>query len=400
MTTPVRDPLDGARVLLAVTGSIAAYKAPELVRLLRAAGAEVQVVLSEGGGHFTTPMALQAVAGHPVRTALLDPAEEAGMDHIALARWADLLLVAPASADSLARLAQGRADDLLGAVYLATNAPTLAAPAMNHAMWAHPATRRNAATLRDDGVALAGPGEGDQACGERGAGRMLEPSALVTYARRALSPRPLSGRRVLVTAGPTHEPLDPVRFLGNHSSGRMGYALAEAATELGAAVTLVSGPTALADPEGVATLRVTTAAEMAAAVRERLAKTDLLMAAAAVSDHRPAEPAAQKRKGKDGFALELVANPDILAETATTEGGPATLGFAAETEDVLEHARAKRADKGVDWLAVNDVTEAGAGFGGDTNRITLLGPAGEQALPAGSKLAVARELLTRVAAAL
>jgi phosphopantothenoylcysteine decarboxylase/phosphopantothenate--cysteine ligase len=360
----------------------------------------VQVILSEGGAHFTTPMALQAVAGHPVRTTLLDPAEEAGMDHIALARWADLLLVAPASADSLARLAQGRADDLLGAVYLATAAPVRLAPAMNHRMWAHPATQRNAATLREDGAGLLGPAVGDQACGESGPGRMLEPEALVVHARRALSPRPLSGRRILVTAGPTHEPLDPVRYLGNRSSGKMGYALAQAAWELGAQVTLVSGPTALADPEGLETLRVTTAAEMAAAVRERLAGTDLLVAAAAVSDHRPAKTGEDKHKGKDPFQLALVANPDILAEAAATEPAPLTLGFAAETEQVLEHARAKRAEKGVDYLAANDVTEAGAGFGTDTNRVTLLGPDGEVALPSGTKLAVARELLTRIAAEL
>jgi phosphopantothenoylcysteine decarboxylase/phosphopantothenate--cysteine ligase len=397
---PSLDPLQGARLLLAVTGSIAAYKAPELVRRLRAAGAEVRVILTQGGAHFVTPMALQAVSGQPVRQALLDPAEESAMDHIALARWADALVVAPASADTMARMASGRADDLLGAIYLATAAPTIAAPAMNHRMWAHPATRRNADTLIGDGVTLLGPAAGDQACGEEGPGRMLEPGEIVDHLRLHLGPKPLAGRAVLVTAGPTHEPMDPVRFVGNRSSGKMGYALAAAAAEAGAAVTLVSGPTALPDPVGVTTLRVETAEEMAAAVRARLDTTDLFIGCAAVSDHRPAEAATQKRKGKDPFSLELVANPDILAEVAARPDGPLTLGFAAETEQVLENARAKRAAKGVDWLAVNDVGEAGAGFGTDTNRVTLLGPDGEAELPLASKAEVARALIERVAAAM
>ncbi|KPV40991.1 phosphopantothenoylcysteine decarboxylase [Thiohalorhabdus denitrificans] len=394
---PGTDPLAGARVLLAVTGSIAAYKAPELVRRLREAGAEVRVVLSEGGAHFVTPMALQAVSGAPVRTALLDPAEESAMDHIALARWADALLVAPASADTLARLVQGRADDLLGAVHLATTAPVLAAPAMNHRMWAHPATRRNAEQLEADGVTLLGPAAGDQACGEEGPGRMLEPAELVAHLRIRLAVKPLAGKRVVITAGPTREPLDPVRFVSNRSSGKMGYALAATAAELGAAVTLVSGPTALPDPVAVDTVRVETAEEMLDAVQERAADADLFVGCAAVSDHKPAERLDRKRKGKGGFALELTPNPDILAAVAALDNGPVTLGFAAETHDALAHGREKRAAKGADWLAVNDVTEADAGFEADTNRVTLLGPDGEETLPFGTKHEVARALLARIA---
>ena len=397
---PALDPLDGARILLGVTGSVAAYKAPELVRRLTEAGAAVRVVLTRGGSHFVTPLALQSVSGHPVREALLDPAGESAMDHIALARWADRLLIAPATADCLARMVQGRADDLLGAVYLATEAPVLAAPAMNHRMWAHPATRRNAEQLAADGMTLLGPAAGDQACGEEGPGRMAEPGEIVEGLRRHLAPKPLAGRRVLVTAGPTREPLDPVRFLSNRSSGKMGYALAEAAAELGAEVTLVSGPTALADPIGMETLRVETAEEMAAAVRARAPGSDLFIGCAAVSDHRPAEAQGEKRKGKDPFRLELVPNPDILAEVAALPEGPATLAFAAETGDAVARARDKRTAKGADWVAVNDVTEAGAGFGADTNRVVLLGPEGEEALPLAGKRAVARALLSRLAAAL
>jgi len=400
MTTtahPGTDPLADARIVLGVTGSIAAYKAPELVRRLREAGAEVRVVLTDGGRHFAAPMALQAVSGQPVRTALLDPAEESAMDHIALARWADALLVAPASADTLARLAQGRADDLLGAVHLATAAPVLAAPAMNHRMWAHPAVRRNAAQLAADGVDLLGPAAGDQACGEEGPGRMLEPEALVEHLRLRLAAKPLAGKGVVITAGPTREPMDPVRFVSNRSSGRMGYALASAAAELGAAVTLVSGPTTLPDPVGVDTVRVESAEEMRTAVLQSIEGTALFIGCAAVSDHRPSETDARKRKGKEPFTLEMTPNPDILAELAGLPEGPMTLGFAAETHEALAYGRDKRAAKGADWLAVNDVTEVGSGFEADTNRVTLLGPDIEEALPFGPKREVARALLARIA---
>jgi phosphopantothenoylcysteine decarboxylase/phosphopantothenate--cysteine ligase len=397
---PARDPLTGAQILLGVTGSIAAYKAPELVRQLRAAGAAVRVVLTHGGAQFVAPLALQSVSGEAVRSQLLDPAEESAMDHIALARWADRLLIAPASADCLARLAGGRADDLLGAVYLATDAPVLAAPAMNHRMWGHPATQRNAEQVAADGVTRIGPAAGDQACGEEGPGRMSEPEEIVEAVRRHLAPKPLAGRRVLVTAGPTQEPVDPVRFLSNRSSGKMGYALAEAAAELGAAVTLVAGPTALPDPDGVEVVAVATAEEMATAVRDRLAGADLFAAAAAVSDHRPAERLRTKRKGKDAFALELAANPDILAEAAARSERPLILGFAAETESPLAFGREKRHAKGADYLAVNDVSAPDAGFGTETNRLTLIGPDGETALPFGTKREVARALLKRLAPAI
>ncbi|HKJ71751.1 MAG TPA: bifunctional phosphopantothenoylcysteine decarboxylase/phosphopantothenate--cysteine ligase CoaBC [Gammaproteobacteria bacterium] len=397
---PARDPLTGARILLGVTGSVAAYKTPELVRRLRAAGAEVRVVLTAGGAQFVAPLALQSVSGHSVRSALLDPAEESAMDHIALARWADRLLIAPASADCLARLATGRADDLLGAVYLATAAPVLAAPAMNHSMWAHPATQRNAQQAAADGVTLIGPAAGDQACGEEGPGRMSEPDTIVEALRRHLAPKPLAGRRVLVTAGPTREPVDPVRFLSNRSSGKMGYAVAEAAAELGAEVTLVAGPTSLAAPDGVAVVPVGTAEEMAAAVRERLGEADLFAAVAAVSDHRPAERLRTKRKGKEAFELPLIPNPDILAEAAGRSERPLILGFAAETESALAFGRDKRTAKGADFLAVNDVSRPDAGFGTDTNRLTLIGPDGEEALPFGAKREVARALLKRLAPAI
>ncbi len=320
------------------------------------------------------------------------------MDHIALARWADRLLIAPASADTLARLVQGRADDLLGAIYLATEAPTLTAPAMNHRMWAHPATRRNVRQVADDGVTVIGPGEGDQACGEEGPGRLAEPEAIVEAVRRHLAPKPWAGARVLVTAGPTREAIDPVRFVSSRSSGRMGFALAEAAAELGAEVTLVTGPTALADPEGVTTIRVESAEEMAEAVRPRAGTADLFAAAAAVSDHRPARKGTAKRKGKAGYSLELVPNPDLVAEVATLEPRPMVLAFAAETEDAVANARAKREAKGADWIAVNDLTDATSGSEVDTNRLTLIGPDAETDLPFGTKREVARTLLTTLAA--
>ncbi|MEF8793460.1 bifunctional phosphopantothenoylcysteine decarboxylase/phosphopantothenate--cysteine ligase CoaBC [Thiohalorhabdus sp.] len=394
---PARDPLTGARILLGVTGSVAAYKTPDLVRRLRGAGAEVRVVLSRGGCEFVTPLALQSVSGEPVRTELLDPTEESAMDHIALARWADRLLVAPASADSLARLSQGRADDLLGAVYLATDAPVSVAPGMNHRMWAHPATRRNADQLADDGVDRIGPAAGDQACGEEGEGRMAEPEVIVEHLRRHLAPKPLAGRRVLVTAGPTREPVDPVRFLSNRSTGKMGYAVAAAAAELGGEVTLVTGPTHLRDPEEITVVPVETAEAMAATVRDRLSEADLFAAVAAVSDHRPEERLASKRKGKEAFELALTPTPDILAEAAGRNDRPLILGFAAETESALASGRDKRRAKGGDYLAVNDISRPDAGFGTETNRLTLIGPEGEQALPFGSKREVARALLKRLA---
>ena len=397
---PARDPLTGARILLGVTGSVAAYKTPDLVRRLRAAGAEVRVVLSRGGSEFVTPLALQSVSGESVRTELLDPAEESAMDHIALARWADRLLIAPASADCLARMAHGRADDLLGAVYLATGAATLAAPAMNHRMWSHPATRRNADQLAADGVTLIGPAAGDQACGEEGEGRMAEPEGIVERLRHHLAPKPLAGRHVLVTAGPTREALDPVRVLSNRSTGKMGFAVAAAAAELGAEVTLVSGPTHLADPEGVSVIPVETAEAMAEAVRDRLSEADLLAAVAAVSDHRPEEPLPTKRKGKDAFELPLTPTPDILAEAAQRSERPLILGFAAESESALAFGRDKRLAKGADYLAVNDISRSDAGFGVETNHLTLIGPEGEQALPFGSKREVARALLKGLAPAL
>ncbi|WJW75765.1 bifunctional phosphopantothenoylcysteine decarboxylase/phosphopantothenate--cysteine ligase CoaBC [Thiohalobacter sp. IOR34] len=392
--------LANKRVLLGVSGGIAAYKAAELVRLLRAAGAEVQVVMTRGATRFITPLTLQALSGRPVREALFDEAAEAGgMDHISLARWADVLLVAPATADLLARLAQGRADDLLTTLCLASRAPLLLAPAMNVAMWDHPATRANVALLESRGVALLGPAEGELACGEAGAGRMLEPAELLAALEGRFRRGSLDGCRVLVTAGPTREPLDPVRYLGNRSSGRMGYAVAEAAALAGARVTLVSGPVALACPPGVERVVVETAAEMHAAVMARAGDCDIFIAAAAVADYRPQAAAAQKiKKSAPRLTLDLVRNPDILADVARLPRPPFTVGFAAETDDLERHARAKRMAKGVDMIAANRVGP-GLGFDTEDNELLLIREGGSERLPRAPKTRLARQLIESIAAA-
>ena len=383
--------LAGQRIVLCVTGGIAAYKAADLARRLQDAGAQVRVVMTEAATRFITPMTFQALTGQPVRTSLWDEAAEAAMGHIELARWADRLLVAPASADSIARLAAGLAGDLLGTLYLATEAPLVLAPAMNRVMWAHPATQANLATLQARGAQVLGPGEGDQACGEVGAGRMLEPLQIVAALQAAGA---LAGRRLLITAGPTFEDLDPVRFIGNRSSGKMGFALAAEAARQGAEVTLVAGPVALSTPAGVHRLDVRSAEQMRAAVLAALPGQDAFIGAAAVADFRPAQVASTKIKKSAGLPqVEWTATPDILTEVAAHAQRPAlVVGFAAETDDLEAHARDKLARKRVDLIAANRV-DAGLGFEADDNALTVFAANATREIARQPKAGVARELL-------
>jgi phosphopantothenoylcysteine decarboxylase/phosphopantothenate--cysteine ligase len=379
-------------VLLGVSGGIAAYKAAELIRLLRARDTEVRVVMTRAAHAFITPLTLQAVSGYPVRDELFDPDAEAGMGHIELARWADLVLVAPASADLMARLAAGLADDLLTTLALATTAPLVLAPAMNHRMWLHPATQESAERLRQRGARLLGPALGEQACGESGPGRMLEPVDIAA-AVLAADEGPLAGRRVMVTAGPTREAIDPVRYIGNRSSGRMGYAIAETMVRRGAAVVLVSGPSALAPPAGVELVGVETGREMEAAVMARCGRCDVFVSAAAVADYRVEDPAREKiKKGHASLTLRLVRNPDILAQVAALPSGPFTVGFAAETNDVEAHAASKLEAKGLDMIAANRVGTDVGGFEHEENALTVLWEGGRSVLPMMSKLRLAEAL--------
>ncbi|RNE92580.1 bifunctional phosphopantothenoylcysteine decarboxylase/phosphopantothenate--cysteine ligase CoaBC [Marichromatium sp. AB32] len=388
-------PSAGSRILLGVGGGIAAYKSVELVRRLSEQGCEVQVVMTRAATAFVGPLTFQAVSGRPARVEMLDPGAEAGMGHIELARWADQILIAPATADLMARLAAGIADDLLTTLVLASPAPLAIAPAMNQQMWRHPATQDNLARLRARGVQVIGPGVGVQACGDEGPGRMLEPAEIAA----ALHPaRPLDGVRVLLTAGPTREPLDPVRYLGNRSSGRMGYALAEALTALGARVTLVSGPTALTPPPVEQVVQVETALQMHAEVIARADACELFVGTAAVADYRPVAPAETKIK-KEHAALEirLERNPDILAEVAARRPAPFTVGFAAETERVEHYARGKLVDKGLDMIAANRVGGPRGGFEREENALTVLWPDGQRDLPMMAKPRLARALAELIA---
>jgi len=391
--------LAGKQVLLGVSGGIAAYKAPDLVRRLRDQGAEVRVVMTPAAARFVTPLTFQAVSGHPVRDSLWDDAAEAAMGHIELARWADLVLVAPATADVLARLAAGMADDLLTTLCLATAAPLCVAPAMNRLMWASAATQDNMARLQGRGVCVLGPAEGPQACGETGAGRMLEPVEIVTMLQgeAAVADGALAGRKVLVTAGPTREALDPVRYLTNRSSGKMGYAVARAALDAGAEVVLVSGPVDQPPPPGARVIRVETAAQMRAAVQGELAATDVFIAAAAVADYRPAQVAERKiKKQADEMQLELLRNPDILAEVAAAEPRPFVVGFAAETDNVEANARKKLEGKRLDMIAANRVG-ADCGFDREDNALRVLWPGGGEDLGSGAKAGLARRLVELIA---
>jgi phosphopantothenoylcysteine decarboxylase/phosphopantothenate--cysteine ligase len=393
--------LEAKRVLLGITGGIAAYKAADLSRRLVEAGAEVQIVMTPAACAFVTPMTLQAVSGRAVRTELFDPEAEAGMGHIELARWPDAVLVAPASADFLARLTHGLADDLLSTLCLATDRPIFVAPAMNRLMWANAATQGNVSMLRERGIVVLGPGTGAQACGETGEGRMLEPLELVDALATGLSGQapggPLAGLRVLLTAGPTREMLDPVRFITNRSSGRMGFAVAHAAAAMGADVTLVAGPVSLATPPSVRRLDVESAEDMLAAVAERAPEADIFVATAAVSDYRPAAPTDRKiKKSEDTMQLELVRNPDILARVAAMPAGPFTVGFAAETHDVAQYARGKLEGKGLDMIAANQVGP-GMAFDQECNALHLFWTGGEEKLAMAPKAQLARTLMERVA---
>jgi len=402
-------PLHAHKILLGISGGIAAYKSATLARRLIDAGAEVRVVMTAGAQAFITPLTLQALTGKPVHVELLDTAAEAAMGHIELARWADTVLVAPASANTLARLANGFADDLLSTLCLASDAPLVVAPAMNRLMWSHAATRENVARLTQRGVTILGPDEGLQACGETGAGRLLEPEALRdaliegVQARgpaRAVSPGPLHGRSLVITAGPTQEAIDPVRFLGNRSSGRMGFAIAAAAARRGARVTLIAGPVALDTPAGVARIDVETAREMRVAVLGTVPAADVLVAVAAVADYRVADVAPEKiKKSAERLTLELVRNPDILAEVAALDDRPFCVGFAAETDRVEAHARGKLERKALDLIAANHVGQPGnAVFGSETNALDVYWkPDGHRRIETDTKAAVAERLLDIVA---
>jgi phosphopantothenoylcysteine decarboxylase / phosphopantothenate---cysteine ligase len=388
-------------VLLIVGGGISAYKTPELVRALKKRGIGCRVILTEAGSYFVAPLALASVSGEEVHTRLLDLTAEARMGHIELSRSADLVLVAPATADLMAKAAHGLANDLASTALLATDKPVVMAPAMNVRMWQHPATVRNLATLQADGVSFIGPDEGDMACGEHGPGRMAEPEVIADAIAQRLQPgpKPLAGRRALVTAGPTIEPLDPVRFLSNHSSGRQGYAIAAALSALGADVTLVSGPVGLAPPAGVRVVAVETALEMLGACQAAL-PADVFVAVAAVADWRPANPASSKLKLKGADAalsIALAENPDILATIARSADRPSlVIGFAAETDAVEQHAEAKRIAKTADWIVANDVS--GDVMGGPDNQVAIITASGTEQLASMPKEAVAAALAARIAA--
>lgn len=389
--------LSGKHILLGVTGSIAAYKSAELVRLLREAGAEVRAVMTPGARSFITPLTLQALSGHPVHSELLDAGAEAAMGHIELARWADAVLVAPASADFIARLAQGRANDLLAAICLASEAPLAVAPAMNRAMWGNAATVENVATLGRRGIRIMGPAQGGQACGEVGPGRLLEPGQLLTELGALFHTGSLAGCRVLVTAGPTREAIDPVRYISNRSSGKMGFAVATAAMEAGADVTLVSGPVALQTPPRVARVDVEDAAAMHAAVLEHVTGCEIFISVAAVADYRPTGVAPRKlKKSATGMNLELQANPDILATVAGLPDAPFTVGFAAETDMLESNARHKLVTKGIDMIAANSVAD-GQGFDQEDNALQVFWKDGEARLARTGKSRLARQLVEIVA---
>ena len=386
------------RVVVGVTGGIAAYKSAELVRRLKEAGAEVRVVMTAAATQFTTPLTMQALSGQPVHLHLLDTAAENAMGHIELARWADAVVVAPASANSLAKLAQGLADDLLTTLCLASQAPLVLAPAMNHVMWGKAATQANRRLLEEHGVRILGPAEGDQACGETGPGRMVEPNEIVAALVGLFATGSLQGAHVIVSAGPTREVIDPVRFLSNRSSGKMGYALAQAAVEAGAKVTLISGPVSLPNPPRVERVMVESSAEMLEAVTSRAAANDIFIAAAAVADYAVATPKAQKiKKGETCLELQLERTRDIVAEVAALPKRPFIVGFAAETEDLEINARRKLEAKNLDLVAANWVGRADQGFESDDNALTVVWQGGGKALPLASKSVIARQLIKIIA---
>jgi phosphopantothenoylcysteine decarboxylase/phosphopantothenate--cysteine ligase len=385
-------------VLLGVSGGIAAYKSAELVRQLRELGATVRVIMTRGAREFITPLTMQALSGHPVHTDLLDAEAEQGMGHIELARWADLLLIAPATADLLARLAAGRADDLLTTVALATSAPKLLAPAMNQQMWRDAATAANVAELAGRGMILVGPASGEQACGDIGPGRLEEPAVIARAAADLFEDGALEGKRVVITAGPTREALDPVRYISNHSSGKMGFALAQAAVDAGARTTIVSGPVQLTAPDRARVVPVQSARQMLEQCLELMPECDIFIACAAVADYRPAAVQQQKiKKGPEEISLQLVRNPDIVATVAAREQRPFTVGFAAETSDVLAYAREKLQRKALDMIIANDVSDQSIGFNSEFNEAVVLWNDGEQALARTGKGNMARQIIQLIA---
>ena len=395
--------LTGKRILLIIGGGIAAYKGPELIRLLRKAGAAVTPVMTAAAGEFVTPLTVASLAGEKVYTELFDLTDESEMGHIQLSRVADLVLVAPVTANLMAKMANGLADDLPSTLLMATDTPVMIAPAMNVRMWENPATRRNLALLQGDGVRVVGPNEGDMACGEYGPGRMSEPLEILAEVERALSAGPLSGRRVVVTSGPTHEPIDPVRYIANRSSGAQGSAIAAALRDLGAEVVFVTGPAETPRPTGVEVVEVETAREMRDAVKAALPADAGVFAAAVADWHVEGASASKIKKGPDGApALRFSENPDILAEVSQMGAGRPRLvvGFAAETDDVIAHATAKRARKGCDWIVANDVSPATGIMGGTENAVTLISGDGQEEWPRAGKAEVARKLADRIAAAL
>ena len=394
--------LNGKHIILGITGGIAAYKSAELTRRLRDAGAMVRVVMTQAATEFVTPLTFQALSGNPVHSRLLDEEAEAGMGHIELARWADAILIAPASANCIAKLAQGRADDLLTTLCLASEAPLALAPSMNRVMWSDSATQDNCSMLERRGAHLFGPGSGSQACGETGAGRMLEVPELIAALSGLFQSGALQGVNVLITAGPTYEPIDPVRFIGNRSSGRMGFALAQAAREAGANVTLVSGPSRETTPEDVSRVDIETAAQMYDAVMARLPQHDIFISAAAVSDYRPKTASAQKLKKNDAeLSIELERTEDILSAVAASKLGPFVVGFAAETENLEGNARAKLERKSLDMIAANlvgrDANARDIGFNSEYNALHVFWAEGEQTLGRARKTTLARELISLVA---
>ncbi len=394
----VMRPLAGKHIVVGVSGSIAAYKAADLVRRLRDEGAEIRVVMTHGAAEFITPLTLQTLSGHPVAMELLDADQESAMGHIALARWADWVLVAPASADTIARLTHGRTDDLLTALILATESPVAIAPAMNNKMWSHPATQENLTSLRSRGVQVIGPGSGDQACGEQGEGRLLEPNEIIAELSQLAVPAQLQGKRVLITAGPTCEPIDPVRFIGNRSSGKMGFALAQAAKQAGADVTLIAGPVSLATPTGIERLDVETAQQMLDAVNAHKAGSDIFISCAAVADYRPIEVEANKIKKAthDSLVIALEPTADIVASVANDlEHNLFVVGFAAETRHIADYARDKLQRKKLDMIAANQVGN-GRGFAVDDNALQVFWDGGEQLLPLAAKSQLARDLMTLI----
>ena len=393
--------LSNKRIIVGVSGGIAAYKSAELVRRLQDAGAEVRVVMTPGAEEFIRPLTLQALSGHPVHADLLDPEAEAGMGHIELARWADLVLIAPATADFIATMVHGRANSLLNAIYLATPAIVAVAPAMNQGMWSHPATTANIELLSQRQVRILGPDNGVQACGDIGSGRMQQPDMLVEQVVACFASQQLSGKKMVITAGPTREAIDPVRYISNHSSGKMGYALAEAAIEAGAEVTLISGPVSLQPPERCTLIPVISAADMHSATMSACANAEILIASAAVADYRPVTVATQKiKKHADAMTLEMEKNPDIVSAAASEYSDLFVVGFAAETQDVESYARGKLERKNLDAIVANDVSRSDVGFNSDNNEAWWISADTSKAFSIRSKTQLARDIVAAIAAQL